>query len=520
MKKLLLMAVAALGTLSASAQHVEWNANMLPQTYDEGIAAGYWDYWSSYYVVPGGYELFNEQGVSAVIENNFLVSPGNSKYSGKETYAMKPIMGMTNSTRSGVTSYAFISGIEESGYLRTSSYSNGDAAYTFTDAIVTLTVNSTSDEVAAGTYGMVTLTYNRGGNNSAMYVVDATANSGEGMQVLQTVTRCDDDNIQDHVARFFVEPGHTYYIMASEKGSVELYSIAYDSNLSDQYEVFMTADNTDVYWNANMLPQTYDEGIAAGYWDYWSSYYVVPGGYELFNEQGVSAVIENNFLVSPGNSKYSGKETYAMKPIMGMTNSTRSGVTSYAFISGIEESGYLRTSSYSNGDAAYTFTDAIVTLTVNSTSDEVAAGTYGMVTLTYNRGGNNSAMYVVDATANSGEGMQVLQTVTRCDDDNIQDHVARFFVEPGHTYYIMASEKGSVELYALGYAPNTSENYKLAYTAAAEEEEETDGIAATVATTTVANNMVYSLDGRCLGTSLEGLAKGLYIQNGKKFIVK
>lgn len=34
-----------------------------------------------------------------------------------------------------------------------------------------------------------------------------------------------------------------------------------------------------------------------------------------------------------------------------------------------------------------------------------------------------------------------------------------------------------------------------------------------------ADNRVYDLSGRCLGTSTEGLARGIYIVNGKKIAV-
>ena len=35
-----------------------------------------------------------------------------------------------------------------------------------------------------------------------------------------------------------------------------------------------------------------------------------------------------------------------------------------------------------------------------------------------------------------------------------------------------------------------------------------------------ADNKIYTIDGRYVGTDKAALVKGLYIQNGKKFIVK
>ena len=36
----------------------------------------------------------------------------------------------------------------------------------------------------------------------------------------------------------------------------------------------------------------------------------------------------------------------------------------------------------------------------------------------------------------------------------------------------------------------------------------------------IINENVYNLSGQCVGNSLEGLPKGIYIKGGKKFIVR
>ena len=117
-------------------------------------------------------------------------------------------------------------------------------------------------------------------------------------------------------------------------------------------------------------------------------------------------------------------------------------------------------------------------------------------------------MYVVDSTKTN----QVLQTVNRCPDDAVKTHTAIFNVQPNHTYYVMASEKGSVELYAIGYCSATDAKYAALGVAS--------GIKAieNVAKTAVNNNMIYTISGRMVGTNREALSKGLYIQNGKKFV--
>ena len=40
----------------------------------------------------------------------------------------------------------------------------------------------------------------------------------------------------------------------------------------------------------------------------------------------------------------------------------------------------------------------------------------------------------------------------------------------------------------------------------------------TVAKSAVNNNMIYTISGRMVGTNRDALSKGLYIQNGKKFV--
>lgn len=75
----------------------------------------------------------------------------------------------------------------------------------------------------------------------------------------------------------------------------------------------------------------------------------------------------------------------------------------------------------------------------------------------------------------------------------------------------MASEKSSVEMYAIGYCAADSEKYGALGLAT--------GIQTVNAgTVTSANNRIYSIDGKCVGTDASALSKGVYIMNGKKFV--
>ena len=513
MKKLFTFVAAALVSASAFAQaHCKWTVEQLPQqafaTVDDAVAAGYVTMWTSpNYLGMPACDLINNENiqVSLPLAYNY-VSVGNNKYSGAN-YAYKIIMGMNNSTRDGIDPLNFAEGLTNNNYVRMvlnadQKPEGSETGYEINDAIIKINVKSAN-------YGAITLTYNRGGNNSAMYVVDST----KARNILWTVTRCPDENVQHHVARFGVEPGHTYYVMASEKGSVELYGIEYDECTDEDYEVLVSEANSTDLWTAAQLPQqafaTVDDAVAAGYVTMWTSpNYLGMPACDLINSANikVSLPLAYNY-VSVGNNKYSGAN-YAYKIIMGMNNSTRDGIDPLNFAEGLTNNNYVRMvlnadQKPEGSETGYEINDAIIKINVP------ADGNYGRVILNYNRGGNNSAMYVVDST----KANQVLQTVTRCPDDAVKTHAAIFNVQPGHTYYVMASEKGSVELYAIGYCSATDAKY-------AELGGTTTGIKTveTVAKSAVNNNMIYTISGRMVGTNREALSKGLYIQNGKKFV--
>ena len=503
---------------SAFAQaHCEWTAAQLPSEVFAGKAAaeaaGYNTMWWAADEANGdaapvkwmgmaACDLINNENiqVSLPLAYNY-VSVGNNKYSGAN-YAYKLIMGMNNSTRDGIDPDMFLEGLENNDYVRKAG--DSDQGNVINDAIIKVNVKSAN-------YGAITLRYNRGGNNSAMYVVDST----KLKRVLWSVTRNPDDNIQTHVARFGVEPGHTYYIMASEKGSVELYGIEYDECTDADYEVLATADNCTDLWTAAQLPAEVFAGKAAaeaaGYNTMWWAADEANGdaapvkwmgmpACDLINSSNVvvSLPLAYNY-VSTGNNKYSGAN-YAYKLIMGMNNSTRDGIDPDMFIEGVENNEYVRKAG--DSDQGNLVNDAIVKISVP------AEGDYGRVILNYNRGGNNSAMYVVDQT----KSMQVLQATTRCPDDAIKTHAAIFNVQPGHDYYVMSSEKGSTELYAIGYCSAADAKYATLGTTGIEN--------VTVNTVVPADGKIYSIDGRFVGMDKANLAKGMYIMNGKKFAVK
>ena len=474
MKKLFTLVASAMVALSGFAQtaHQEWNASQLPQTVfatpEEAVAAGFYTIWSSgsYLGTPANYSLIDmpadSAGISAKLEFPSYVAVGNGKYSGKD-YAYKLIMGMNNSTRDGLDPSNFdldiealgYNVLEQSGYLRKTSASDQDATVEIKDAIITLEVGKSAQQ------GRISFEHNRGGNNYSIYVIDAS----KKQQVLMSTPRCPDDDVKTHVSSFNVYPGRRYYIVASDKGSVELYKLCYDSFDSDTYEVKVPA-NCQQSWTAAQLPQTVfatpEEAVAAGFYTIWSSgsYLGTPANYSLIDmpadSAGISAKLEFPSYVAVGNGKYSGKD-YAYKLIMGMNNSTRDGLDPSNFdldiealgYNVLEQSGYLRKASAADQDATVEVKDAIVTIEVGKSAQQ------GQIILEHNRGGNNYAFYVVDAS----KKQQVMMSTPRCPDDNVKSNYSIFNVYPGRRYYVVASDKGSVELYGIYYNNVSAEAY-------------------------------------------------------------
>ncbi|MCH5307164.1 MAG: hypothetical protein J1E37_03730, partial [Prevotella sp.] len=81
-------------------------------------------------------------------------------------------------------------------------------------------------------------------------------------------------------------------------------------------------------------------------------------------------------------------------------------------------------------------------------------------------------------------------------------------VEPGHKYYVLASEKQSVELYGIGFTPVTATNYYS---------ETPTGIANVTANKVQGDNKMYNLAGQRITEPAKGQ---IYIMNGKKYIAK
>ena len=524
MKKTLLIFTSALLASGAMAQHYEWscaqiNNNQKFETQADAVANGFITMWSSaenpasWLGMPAQDLINNDEIVVSLPLAYNYVSVGGNKYSGFNDYAYKLILGMNNSTRDGIDPSKFLDGLEGNDYVRKSGNADQKANETDESGIV---INDAIVKVVipeGKSYGKLTLKTNRGGNLGVLYVIDQT----KSQQVLLSASRCPDDAIMTHTASLNVQPGHTYWIMGSEKGSIELYAIEYDICSADDYVTMATEENSTSLWtcaqiNNNQKFETQADAVAGGFITMWSSadnpasWLGMPAQDLINNDEIVVSLPLAYNYVSVGGNKFSGFNDYAYKLILGMNNSTRDGIDPTKFLDGLEGNDYVRTSGNADQKAnesdekGIVINDAIVKITVPET------GTYGRVILNTNRGGNLGVLYVVDQT----KSQQILLSASRCPDDAVKTHSAIFNVQPGHTYWVMGSEKGSIELYAIGYCSAASEKYGALNNS-------TSGIAAVTAKNNVLeNNVVYNI----LGQRVNGEAKGLVFINGKKVIIR
>ena len=72
----------------------------------------------------------------------------------------------------------------------------------------------------------------------------------------------------------------------------------------------------------------------------------------------------------------------------------------------------------------------------------------------------------------------------------------------------------------LHYADNTSDNGDMQLVTLSFSYSTTTGISQVEGIKQALQGKVYNLQGQCVGSSLQGLSKGVYIINGKKVIIK
>lgn len=514
MKKSLLFLAALLAGSGAYAQHYEWscaqiNNNQYFESVDAAVAAGFNTIWSSadYLGMPATDLIDNEFVKISLPQAYNYVGKGNSKYPGYSKYAYKVILGSNNTSRdTQIDATKFLDGLEGNDVCRKVAASDQNAEINVMQSIIKVEVAATPEGQDPQT-SAVTIKWSRGGNNAALFVVDAT----KQIVTLQNVARSNGNYLYEHVNRFNVQQGHTYYILASENGSAELYSIAFDNCASDQFEVLASEENSTALWDCSQLPsprfESVEAAVNAGYQTIWSSadYLGMPAADLIKNDLVTVSLPQEYNYIGKGNSKYSGFEKYAYKVIMGSNNTSRdTKIDATKFLDGLEGNDICRKVAASDQNPEVNVMQSILKIEVAATPEGQDPET-GRVILNYSRGGNNAALFVVDAT----KTLVTYQDVTRCPSDNVKTQSAIFNVQQGHTYYIVASENGSVEFYAIGFCAANSEKYDALNSS-------TSAITAINSKPGFEKNVMYNI----LGQRVNGNAKGIVFMNGKKMLVK
>ena len=394
------------------------------------------------------------------------------------------------------------------------------------------TITNTSSGKEAGalkleptTDGRITIYFGTGFNNRSVIVYDYTFSDEYLTPVL--VGNLDielggdrGDSISAagvtdkvHVLTTNVIGDHEYYIFGTGNG-VELYQITWTAmNDEDNYQV-NTIDESGVDALLIDLAADATEAEELGYSQLWGVYdwgALLPANTVLYSDDDVT-------LTELGDSYV-------------YYEASKGGKYSTDFTGSYLNIGTTATNFYV-AENIYDFT------TITNTSSGKEAGalkleptTDGRISLYFGTGFNNRSVIIYDYTFSDEYLTPVL--VGNLDielggdrGDSISAagvtdkvHVLTTNVIGGNEYYIFGTGNG-VELYQIAWTAMDSEDTYPVNGYGSTTSEDTDGIT-TVATETVANaSNVYTIDGRLMGTSLTGLSKGIYIRNGKKFVVK
>ena len=337
-------------------------------------------------------------------------------------------------------------------------------------------------EIKTKKLGRLTFAYSGGKANSTLYVWDMSANSGNGMCALSNYTEMEDkDDMKIHAPSVSVNASRTYYVFASGN-DIELYNIYYDRYSEDTYTELPNED--DYLLN---LPTSLSEATALGWTGGWGTVITTPENLVITDNDSIYVEVEEAATLVFECFK-AGMGIFPNYIYFGSTVG-RNGTGQVVNPSSI----------YYSGNAIFTAKPYID----------------GKITLMYNRGDNNSVAYVWDKTINDGTGMCVLSSYTGVyGQTDLKVHTPTFNVTAGHTYYIYSSDN-NVEFYNMAFVPYTADNYYG-------NSDNTTGISE-VATTakSATDGKIYSLDGRYVsGNGLNGIQKGVYIMNGKKYVVK
>ena len=464
MKKLFFIAAM----FAASVVGANADTKMPIPTVEEAQANGWEGLWGDYqygYVMPDNYVLVDNEEVKISLNKAANVSTTCQV----EGYDINLQMGSSLGRESNIPQYS-LEGL----------YATMKQPY----AILTLEPKMN---------GKISYTYCRGKNsNATMYVWDTSAQDGLGAYISANSAFFDEgeDGLYDpiaHTVTVNVRAGHVYWIFCSDEGAnADFYGLTFVPYSSENYITSATGAT-------EMKIPTVEEAQANGWEGLWGDYqygYVMPDNYVLVDNDDITLQLNKAANVSTTCQV----EGYDINLQMGSSLGRESNIAQYS-LEGL----------YATMKQPY----AILTLTPKKN---------GKISYTYCRGKNsNATMYVWDTSAQDKLGAYISANSAFFDEgeDGMYDpipHTVTVNVRSGHVYWIFCSDEGAnADFYGLAFTPYSDANYGG-----------TTGIENVVTSTvaTPADGKIYTIDGRYVGKEKANLGKGLYIMDGKKFVVK
>ena len=506
MKKFYSLVAAAL--FCCAGANAQTDLLSLPTSAEEAEAAGYSQMWSSYdygCLVPAGTVLYSGDNITLTTVSDAYLQYTPAK-GGKnvDEFANSPALCMSSTANNFYMTEAIY---DFTSIAQTSSGKEGGA----------LKLEPTDD-------GRITLYLGTGFNNRSMMVYDATLADEQSLPTLVHTCNIElggdrGDSISAlgvtdgvHVSTVDVTGGHVYYIFGTGNNP-ELYQITWTSFFDDAYQLTSVDDSECDAWFLDLAADA-TEAESMGYSQIWSSYEwgaLIPAETVLYSgDAGTLTTVSEAYMAYEPTKGGKYCETFETYPFITMSSTANNFYMSEAIY---DFTSIAQTSSGKQGGA----------LKFEPVED-------GRITLYFATGYNNRSMFVYDATladeqslptyvladnielgGDRGDSIKALVT------DNVDKmRVATVNVTGGSTYYIFGTGN-SVELYQIAWTAMASDNYaNTGYSSSS-----TTGISEISAdATNAADGKVYTLDGRYMGNSVEGLCKGIYIKNGKKFVVK
>lgn len=461
MKKIYSLVAAALFcglTVNAQDYELRWDESAEEAIANHGYTA---HSWGAGYVLPGN---------TVLMDNDYLT--------------------ITNTVDCGIFPQSWMhsvgSDLGYNNYMYFGSQKNNNESGAYDDIYTVEGIARTDHgilQITAKQSGRMTASFSMGNNNRTCYVYrlgteTEIAEGFYGMYVLASAT----DAAGVHTVAFNVQAGRDYLLVGSGSGN-QLYSVTYTAPDADagKYQTvdLPTSPYTIVQWSEDADAVIAEKGYSA---HSWGAGYVLPANTEIYSDNDIT-----------------------------VTNMVDCGIFPSSWFHDVAKDTEYNNYMYFGSQLDNNQKDDIYTASSVARSDHgiisVKVNTSGRIVLVYSNGGNNRTCYVYRVGTETEQtagvyGMYVLSNFT----DTKGIHTPAFDVVAGNEYLIVDSGSGN-QLYAIGFANAETQ-------ASGIDNVNVNNV------TKIADNKVYSIDGRYVGNTTDNLSKGLYIMNGKKFVVK